>query len=123
MEQTHTGDRGELLGIGDVSKICGVPVHTIRYWEREFSDYLHPTRTQGKQRRYTDNDIKRILRVKTLLWSEKFSIRGAKRILAAGTGQGESHAPDPARAIDTNRLLVSIARYATGSLVVSGTAA
>lgn len=69
------------IGIGDVSKICGIPVHTIRYWEREFEEFLCPTRTAGKQRRYQDADIAKILQIKKLLWSDRFSIKGAKKIL------------------------------------------
>lgn len=72
-----------MLSIGDVSKLFGIPVHTIRYWEKEFNKELSPARTQGRQRRYTDQDIKRILRIKDLLWERGYSIRAA-RILLSG---------------------------------------
>jgi DNA-binding transcriptional MerR regulator len=75
----HTGQRG--LGIGDVAKLCGVPAHTIRFWEREFAAQLLPDRTQGRQRRFSDTDIAQIMRIKKLLWEDKFSIEGAKRLL------------------------------------------
>ena len=72
---------GTALGIGDVSKICGIPDYTIRYWEHEFKEELTPSRTQGKQRRYSDNDINRLLQIKKLLWVDNYSIKGARRIL------------------------------------------
>lgn len=80
MDKKHKMDNSSGISIGDVSKICGVPCHTIRYWEREFIDELLPSRTCGKQRRYSDDDINKILRIKNLLWTENFSIKGAKRI-------------------------------------------
>jgi DNA-binding transcriptional MerR regulator len=78
LEKT-TQEKG--LGIGDVSKICAVPAHTIRFWEKEFAAQLLPDRTQGKQRRYHDPDIAQIMRIKKLLWEDKFSIEGAKKLL------------------------------------------
>jgi len=69
------------ISIGDVSKICGIPEYTIRYWEREFKDELSPSRTEGMQRRYSDGDIDTLLHIKKLLWVDNFSIKGAKRML------------------------------------------
>lgn len=76
------------LSIGDVSRTCDLESHTIRYWEKEFADYLRPRRTPGKQRRYDKNDIMRLLTVKSLLWEHKFTIEGARRVL-----QGSSMLP------------------------------
>ncbi|MBD3346249.1 MAG: MerR family transcriptional regulator [Chitinivibrionales bacterium] len=69
------------ISIGDVSKICGVPSHTIRYWEKEFGCFLAPKRTAGKQRRYTENNIQCLLHIKKLLWDDGFTITGAKRMI------------------------------------------
>ena len=71
----------ENIGIGDVSKLCEIPAYTIRYWEKEFKDYVSPVRTIGKQRRYSEEHIRRILHIKKLLWHDRFSIQGAKRLL------------------------------------------
>ncbi len=71
----------EGIAIGDVSRITGIPEHTIRYWEKEFADVLSPLRTRGRQRRYSDEDIAMIEKIRALLWTENFSIRGARRIL------------------------------------------
>jgi DNA-binding transcriptional MerR regulator len=70
------------LGIGDVSKLCDEPAHTIRFWEKEFKEYFSPLRTVGKQRRYGEEHLEQLLRIKKLLREDKFSIRGAKRMLS-----------------------------------------
>lgn len=78
--QTASNARRD-LSIRDVSKMCNIPAHTIRYWEKEFKDYLSPSRTPGKQRRYADKDIQHVMNIKQLLWDEKYSIEGARRML------------------------------------------
>ncbi len=70
-----------VVGIGDVAKFLDVPAHTLRFWEKEFSFFLIPERTQGRQRRYDDQDIDRLARLKHLLKVDGYSIAGAKRIL------------------------------------------
>ena len=117
MAMPQGDERGENLGIGDVSRICAVPIHTIRYWEREFSDFLQPVRTIGKQRRYTDPDIQKLMRIKALLWTQRFSIKAAKRILVAGgktvSRGGYYHA------FDAQRIIMRLAQLAGGNMVVS----
>lgn len=66
--------------IGEVSKITGVESYILRYWEKEF-DQLKPVRNRGKNRVYTNRDIKIILMIKRLLWEEGYTIEGAKRVL------------------------------------------
>lgn len=69
------------LSIGDVAKFLKVPTHTIRYWEKEFIEFLHPSRTVGKQRRYTEDDLNKIKKIMQLLKEDGYSIAGAKRML------------------------------------------
>jgi DNA-binding transcriptional MerR regulator len=69
------------LTIGEVSDLTGVPIHTLRYWESEFSGYFSPLRTSGRQRRYNDEAVDRVLTIKSLLKEEKYSIAGAKQVL------------------------------------------
>ncbi len=64
------------------SQITGVEVHTLRYWEREFAEFLHPDRTTGGQRRYGPEDMQTLFLIKRLLRDEMFSIAGARRHLA-----------------------------------------
>lgn len=70
-----------LVGIGDAARFLDVPAHTLRFWEKEFQFYLNPQRTEGRQRRYDEDSIQRLSRIKYLLKSEGYSIAGAKRVL------------------------------------------
>jgi len=74
--------RGDsLLRIGQVSHLVGVPIYTLRYWEREFPGVLTPLRTPGGQRRYSQENLQVIYRIKELLREKMYSLAGAKRIL------------------------------------------
>jgi DNA-binding transcriptional MerR regulator len=75
--------------IGEVSRIVGVPPHVLRYWEREFS-VVRPRRSPSKQRVYRRGDVEKLLKIKTLLHHEKYTIAGARKRLHAG---GETEAP------------------------------
>ena len=70
------------LTIGEVSELTGVPIHTLRYWESEFDGYFSPLRTSGRQRRYDEEAVDRVLEIKTLLKEEKYSIAGARQVLS-----------------------------------------
>jgi DNA-binding transcriptional MerR regulator len=63
--------------IGEVSKISGVEPYILRYWETEFEE-IRPPRS-NKQRLYRKKDVELILRIKQLLYDEKFTISGAKQ--------------------------------------------
>ena len=82
--------------IGEVGRILGVEPYVIRYWETEFKS-LRPARTRSDQRLYKRSDIEELLKIKNLLYKEKFTIEGAKKRLAAGDvdrsggSGGESH--------------------------------
>lgn len=104
------------ISIGDVSKICGVPDYTIRYWEREFNNELSPPRTKGRQRRYTDHDINKLLQIKKLLWTDKFSIKGAKRILKGNIVLPEFSNTSTRKPTDKNDLAAQIAELITQRL-------
>lgn len=71
-----------LVSISVASKITGVEIHTLRYWEREFEMFLEPVRTDGGQRRYRPEDIQTVFTIKRLVRDEMFSIAGARRYLA-----------------------------------------
>jgi DNA-binding transcriptional MerR regulator len=74
--------------IGEVSAITGVPSYVLRFWEGEFPT-IKPRRTETGQRLYRLEDIERIRVIKDLLHRQKFTIRGARRVLK----QQESPAP------------------------------
>ena len=67
------------LGIGEVSKYLGINISTLRYWEKEFHQFLRTSRTKGGQRRYTEENIKILQEIKYLLEVEKYTIDGVKR--------------------------------------------
>ena len=63
--------------INEVSKITGVPAHTIRFWEKDFNSFLKPDKTPGGQRRYCVRDVRIIEKIKYLRYQEKYTIAGA----------------------------------------------
>ena len=67
--------------IGEVAKLLGVKPHVLRYWESEFSS-LRPKKNPSGQRIYTKVDIEVIVEIKNLLYNQRYTISGAKRILA-----------------------------------------
>ena len=84
-----------LYSIAQVNAITGVAKPTIRFWEKEFKDFLQPIRTQGNQRRYTRNDIETIERINHLVRKEGFTLEGARRRLETElTVETESALPD-----------------------------
>lgn len=67
--------------IGEVAKILGVEPYVVRYWESEFKT-VKPVRTKSDQRLYRRQDVEELLKVKALLYKDKFTIAGAKKRLA-----------------------------------------
>jgi DNA-binding transcriptional MerR regulator len=78
--------------IGEVCDIAGVKPFVLRYWETEFPE-LTPTKGAGGQRSYSRADVELILRIKHLLYEERFTVAGAKKRLAEE--QGIPVAPEP----------------------------
>ncbi len=72
--------------IQEVAKIAGVKPHVLRYWETEFPQ-LSPRKDMNDQRRYTKADIKLVLRIKKLLYEDRYTIAGAKRRLRQETAR------------------------------------
>ena len=66
--------------IGEVSKILNVEPYVIRYWETEFKT-VNPVRTKTAQRLYRKKDVQELLSIKNLLYSQRFTIDGAKKQL------------------------------------------
>ena len=80
----------ELFKIGEVCRMADVQPYVLRYWETEFPP-LAPNKSGGGQRLYTRREIDIILRIKQLLYSEGFTIAGAKKKLE--TEMSEPAAP------------------------------
>jgi DNA-binding transcriptional MerR regulator len=66
--------------IGEVAELVGVEPHVLRYWEREFRT-IRPTKSAKGQRVYSRRDVENLMRVRTLLYGEGFTIAGAKKKL------------------------------------------
>jgi DNA-binding transcriptional MerR regulator len=66
--------------IGEVSKICDVEPHVLRYWESIF-ETLKPAKNRAGKRMYNQEDLKTIMELKMLIKEEKYSTAGAKKAL------------------------------------------
>ncbi len=66
--------------IGEVSKLCSVEAHVLRYWEQEFQE-LAPVRRRGQRRYYSRQEIQLIRKIMDLLYDKGFTIQGAKKQL------------------------------------------
>jgi len=75
--------------IGEVSRIVGVPTSVLRFWETEFKR-IKPRRTASGQRIYHRNDLTLILKIKSLLYDQQFTIKGARKLLNTKADQGPS---------------------------------
>ena len=81
--------------IGEVSDLCGVKPHVLRYWEQEFTQ-LKPVKRRGNRRYYQHHEVLLIRRIRELLYEEGFTISGARNRLDNSLG-GEEKAEAPAR--------------------------
>src|SRR6266498_3386479 len=104
-------DEGRLYKIGEVCKVAEVQPYVLRYWETEFPP-LAPNKSCGGQRLYTRREIDIILRIKQLLYSDGFTIAGAKKKLEA---DGDAPAPAPA-AKDVTKALRQVREELTAIL-------
>ena len=100
---TEVAEEKRLYKIGEVCRMADVQPYVLRYWETEFPA-LAPNKSGGGQRLYTQREIDIILRIKQLLYSEGFTIAGAKKKLDAELVEGlrlwlRSALPPPARSL------------------------
>lgn len=78
---SNTGSIKKLYySIGEVSKITDLKQYVLRYWETEFKQ-LNPNKNKAGNRTYRQKDIDTILQIKNLLYKEKFTIVGARKML------------------------------------------
>jgi DNA-binding transcriptional MerR regulator len=81
--------------IGEVSELCGVKPHVLRYWEQEFTQ-LKPVKRRGNRRYYQHHEVLLIRRIRELLYEEGFTISGARNRLDNSLGD-EDKAEVPLR--------------------------
>ena len=71
--------------IGEVSELCGVKPHVLRYWEQEFTQ-LKPLKRRGNRRYYQHHEVLLIRRIRELLYEHGFTINGARNRLEEPAG-------------------------------------
>lgn len=71
--------------IGEVSELCGVKPHVLRYWEQEFNQ-LKPVKRRGNRRYYQHHEVLLVRRIRDLLYNEGFTISGARNRLDESKG-------------------------------------
>jgi DNA-binding transcriptional MerR regulator len=69
--------------IGEVSELCGVKPHVLRYWEQEFAQ-LKPVKRRGNRRYYQHHEVLLVRRIRELLYEQGFTISGARNRLEGG---------------------------------------
>ena len=70
--------------ITEVAELCKVKTHTLRFWEKEFTD-LKPITRKGKRRYYQNDDIELVKQIHSLLYKEGMTIAGANRKIRASS--------------------------------------
>ena len=92
MEQRHKSAGGDELPpipakryftIGEVSELCGVKPHVLRYWEQEFNQ-LKPVKRRGNRRYYQHHEVLLARKIRELLYNQGFTISGARNRLDEG---------------------------------------
>jgi DNA-binding transcriptional MerR regulator len=82
--------------IGEVAKLAEVPPHVLRYWESEFPG-IKPKRANSQQRLYRYQDVELVLKIKSLLHDQGYTIAGARKLLQGG-GEAATTPPFPSPA-------------------------
>lgn len=91
--------------IGEVSELCGVKPHVLRYWEQEFTQ-LKPVKRRGNRRYYQHHEVLLIRRIRELLYEQGFTISGARnRLDSRMVGNGEPEA-DVLPPLDVNTVAI-----------------
>jgi DNA-binding transcriptional MerR regulator len=101
--------------IGEVSELCGVKPHVLRYWEQEFTQ-LKPLKRRGNRRYYQHHEVLLIRRIRELLYEHGFTINGARNRLeeppvsrtGAYAAMGTMTVPQPISPSNIRRELKSI---------------
>src|SRR5438045_9466966 len=87
--------------IGEVSELCAVKPHVLRYWEQEFSQ-LKPVKRRGNRRYYQHHEVLLIRRIRDLLYEQGFTINGARHRLDSETSEPRA----AARAVVSSNAIV-----------------
>jgi DNA-binding transcriptional MerR regulator len=95
--------------IGEVSELCGVKPHVLRYWEQEFTQ-LKPVKRRGNRRYYQHHEVLLIRRIRELLYDQGFTINGARNRL-------DELVAEPAKSVRSTRGPLGTVRKEIESLI------
>ena len=85
--------------IGEVSELCGVKPHVLRYWEQEFTQ-LRPMKRRGNRRYYQHHEVLLVRRIRELLYEQGFTISGARNRLGETVQAGKFLHPEEADSVE-----------------------
>jgi len=85
--------------IGEVSELCGVKPHVLRYWEQEFTQ-LRPMKRRGNRRYYQHHEVLLVRRIRELLYEQGFTISGARNRLGEGGSKARAELADESATAD-----------------------
>jgi DNA-binding transcriptional MerR regulator len=85
--------------IGEVSELCGVKPHVLRYWEQEFNQ-LKPVKRRGNRRYYQHHEVLLVRRIRELLYNQGFTISGARNQLDESPAVADTPVAKPAALLD-----------------------
>ncbi|MGE0311476.1 MAG: MerR family transcriptional regulator [Lautropia sp.] len=88
--------------IGEVSELCGVKPHVLRYWEQEFTQ-LRPMKRRGNRRYYQHHEVLLVRRIRELLYDHGFTISGARNRLAETVQGGRKKEAELVQPVDRIR--------------------
>lgn len=91
--------------IGEVSELCAVKPHVLRYWEQEF-EQLKPVKRRGNRRYYQRQDVLTIRQIRSLLYDQGFTIGGARQNMQVDSG--ETKEAKSANDVEFNNMISSI---------------
>jgi len=94
LEPSHNDELPVIPGkryfaIGEVSELCAVKPHVLRYWEQEFPQ-LKPVKRRGNRRYYQRQDVMTIRQIRSLLYDQGFTIGGARLQMSSEVSQSDS---------------------------------
>ncbi|HWV15420.1 MAG TPA: MerR family transcriptional regulator [Cellvibrio sp.] len=94
LEPSHNDELPVIPGkryfaIGEVSELCAVKPHVLRYWEQEFPQ-LKPVKRRGNRRYYQRQDVLTIRQIRSLLYDQGFTIGGARLQMTSEASPGDS---------------------------------
>jgi DNA-binding transcriptional MerR regulator len=95
LEPSHNDELPVIPGkryftIGEVSELCAVKPHVLRYWEQEFPQ-LSPVKRRGNRRYYQRQDVMTIRQIRALLYDQGFTIGGARLQMSSETSQVDNN--------------------------------